>query len=636
MKINDKGTLQSYKDNIAKLGRITDTYINWYPIPPLYGRHTIESDKILSINVHYNGDILKSVMRQLDINVKENIPIGCEVYVNFGVYGDFYYSPNSTRYWSDTDYYKFENNTFRLLVAGVDYNYGDEIEEGIYEKTTEYYYLSPKTFIVNKVEYQADTQSYKITCYDEMIKTMIPYEGINTYNLTEDTEFVENKLYYVHSFNWYNEYNNERVGSPKALGLYEYSKLQFPITIRDYLIELCGFIGYSFANYEDTFPNYDKVLTHDVFLDENGKSLGYTFRDVFDQLAQVTASTIGYSDIYVNEIQLRYITDTEDTIDETFLKDVNVGIGQKYGPINSIVLSRSAESDSIYKQDINSIETNGLCELKIVDNQIMNENNRDEYLDEIFAQLNGLEYYLNDYSSTGIIYYDLCDKYNIKIGENTYPCVMLNDEVIITQGLRENVHTDIPSISETDYKASSDSDKKINQAFLIVRKVEGEIEGVVSRTQEIDTQVNNNYQELKTKFNDYAPVNKVVELQTSVNQLQTDTYTKTEVNTMLVDGSVKKLQTTSATFDENGMTYRKTNSEVETTINEVGVNTKKISNDKTILFAGYVDENNSEFSDYQGQTIVATDNIIVDNYLVVGSHSRFEDYETGTGCFYIG
>ena len=84
------------------------------------------------------------------------------------------------------------------------------------------------------------------------------------------------------------------------------------------------------------------------------------------------------------------------------------------------------------------------------------------------------------------------------------------------------------------------------------------------------------------------------------------------------------------------MTYRKTDSEVETTINEVGVKTKKISNNKTILFAGYVDENNSEFADYEGQTIVATDNIIVQNYLVIGTHSRLEDYESGTGCFYIG
>ena len=640
MKIADKCTLQSFKDNITKFGRIIDAQI-FYDPPNAVNEVEVSSDKILSINLHYNGDILKTVMQQLDINVKENIPIDAGLYVRFQVYGEYYlpwWKFFDDVYRDGIEYYKYEDNEFTLLVKGVDYNVGELIDEedNICRKKTEYYDLYSKIFTIYKSEYQAETDSYKLTCYDQMLSTMGPYEGIHTYNLTEDTEFVENKVYYVPSFNWYEEYTGQRTGNPSALELYEYSDLRFPITIRDYLIELCRFLEYGLANYNETFPNYDKVLTHDLFLDENGKPLGYTFRDVLDQLAQATASTICCSKIYSNELELRYITDTEDTIDETFLKDINVGFGKKYGPINSIVLSRSAESDNIYKQDAESIALNGLCELKIVDNQIMNENDRDSYLNDIFNQLNGLEYYINDYSSTGILYYDLCDKYSVKIGENTYPCIMFNDEIILTQGLRENVHTDMPSTNETEYKSSSESDRNFNKAYLIVRKVEGEIEGLVSKTQEIDTSLNNNYQELKEKFNGYAPTSRVVEIENSVREIQTDTYTKTEINTKLIDGSVQKVQTASATFDESGMTYRKTNSEVETTINEVGVKTKKISNNKTILFAGYVDENNSEFSDYEGQTIVATDNIIVQNYLVVGTHSRLEDYESGTGCFYIG
>ena len=57
---------------------------------------------------------------------------------------------------------------------------------------------------------------------------------------------------------------------------------------------------------------------------------------------------------------------------------------------------------------LKSIEINGLCEIKIEDNQIMNMNNRDEYLPDILEKLDGLEYYINDFSSTGIVYYELC------------------------------------------------------------------------------------------------------------------------------------------------------------------------------------------------------------------------------------
>ena len=528
-----------FKENIANIGRQFDSIITY----ELDG-DTIElgSEELNSITPHYKGDILKSVMKQLDIDSNVDIPIGTLINYQFGV--------------------KVNND---------------------------YEYINFGNYIVNKSEEQKDTNSYKLTCYDKMLYSMVDYEEMG---------------------------------------------ITYPITIRNYINTLCTHLDITFANSSDTFANYDKEIPSELFLNSDGGTLGYTFRDVLDQLAQVTASTICINND--DELEIRYITDTEDTIDEDYFKNINVEFGQKYGPINSIVLSRSAGADSIYQQDTESIELNGLCELRIEDNQIMNGNDRDEYLADIFTQLDGLEYYINDYASTGITYYELCDKYTAHINGTNYSCVMLNDEVLITQGLQENINTNMPLTRETEYKFADKTDKKINQAYLIVDKVNGEITSVVSRVNEIETQENNNYQELVNKFEGYAPVSSVVSLQTSVTQLQTDSYTKTQVDTMMIDGTVKKVQTTSATFDESGMTYEKSDAETKTTINEDGISIKKSSNNETVLFAGYVDASNPQYSDYQGQTIVATENILVDNYLIVGTHSRFEDYESGTGCFYIG
>lgn len=151
------------------------------------------------------------------------------------------------------------------------------------------------------------------------------------------------------------------------------------------------------------------------------------------------------------------------------------------GPINSIVLARAGESDKIYKKDQNSIELNGLCELMIKENQFMNFNDRVDYLQELSDKLFGVEYYLNDFVSTGIMYYDLLDMYNIEIFGKTYNCLMLNDEQNITQGLEENIHTDRPETSETDYKKADTTDRKINQTYLIVDKQNQKIEGVISQ-----------------------------------------------------------------------------------------------------------------------------------------------------------
>ena len=179
------------------------------------------------------------------------------------------------------------------------------------------------------------------------------------------------------------------------------------------------------------------------------------------------------------------------------------------GPINSIVLSRAGGSDNIYLRDENSVQQNGLCELKISDNQIMNFNNRDEFLPEILNKLNGTEYYLNDFSSTGIMYYDLLDMYNVKIGDKTYNCLMLNDEQDITQGLEENIYTDRPEKSETDYTKADKTDRKINQTYIIVDKQNQQIEAVISQTTEQNKKINRVTQtvdELNSKISDIADI----------------------------------------------------------------------------------------------------------------------------------
>ena len=182
------------------------------------------------------------------------------------------------------------------------------------------------------------------------------------------------------------------------------------------------------------------------------------------------------------------------------------------GPINSIVLSRAGESDNVYIQDEDSIRENGLCEVKIVDNQIMNFNDRSDYLEGLLDALGGVEYYINDFESLGVLYYDVGDYYNVTIGNNTYKCLMLNREINVTSGLEEIIYTDMPEQSETEYEKADKTDRKINQTYMIVDKQNQIIQSVVTEvdeqndkitqiqqtTDEIETQVSNMYNATKT------------------------------------------------------------------------------------------------------------------------------------------
>ena len=389
-----------FKNQLTELGRELRGVITY--------NNTELEEEIYSITPHYNADLLKSVMKQLDIELSVDIPLNTIINCQIGIK---------------------VNEQYEML------NYGN--------------------YVVYKSEKQEDTNTYKLTCYDKMLYSMK---------------------------------QNEDLG------------INYPIKIKDYLIALGNKIGLSVAN--TTFYNQDMKIPSELYLGQE-----YTYRDILDEIAQATGSIICLNEN--DEIVVKYPTQTNDTIDEDYLKDINVDFGQKYGVINSIVLSRSGESDNVYLRDEKSVAQNGLTEVKIVDNQIMNFNNRSDYLQGILNALNGLYYYLNDFNSTGILYYDVGDLYNVQIGENTYQCLMLNDEINVTTGIEEIVHTDMPEKSETDYSKADKTDMRINKTYLIVDKQNQKIESVVNSVTEQNnkiSQITQTVDEVNSKISDIADV----------------------------------------------------------------------------------------------------------------------------------
>jgi len=139
----------------------------------------------------------------------------------------------------------------------------------------------------------------------------------------------------------------------------------------------------------------------------------------------------------------------------------------------------------------------------------MNFNNRSDYLQGILNALNGLYYYINDFNSTGILYYEVGDLYNVRIGENTYQCLMLNDEINVTTGIEEIIHTDMPEKSETDYSKADKTDMRINKTYLIVDKQNQKIESVVNNvTKQNDkiSQITQTVDEINSKISDIADI----------------------------------------------------------------------------------------------------------------------------------
>ena len=72
----------TFKDNIKLFGRELDSIITYED-----NGDTIElgNEYLNSVTPHYKGSILKSVMKQLDIDSNVEIPVGTEINYQFGI-----------------------------------------------------------------------------------------------------------------------------------------------------------------------------------------------------------------------------------------------------------------------------------------------------------------------------------------------------------------------------------------------------------------------------------------------------------------------------------------------------------------------------------------------------------------------
>ena len=288
------------------------------------------------------------------------------------------------------------------------------------------------------------------------------------YHLKEEPTYDANKKTYIH-----------KVGDNliKSMVDYEPLNLVYPVTIFGFFQALVTKMGYTTTI--ASLPNGNQQMSTDIF-----ENIGYTYRDVLDDIA-VANGVLFY--VEGNELKIATIGGNKITINDDILKNQNISFGEHFGPINTIVLSRSGESDNIYYPA--TLPQNPI-EFKIVDNQLMNENNRDEFLPELYNQLNGIEYDIYDTELVGWGDVKPLQSVEFETGGNTYTSYIFNNEITLTDGYQQAIYNELPEETPTDYKAASKTDKTINQAYIIVRKNEAEIESLARKVVDVSNTIN--------------------------------------------------------------------------------------------------------------------------------------------------
>lgn len=377
---------------------------------------------------------------------------------------------------------------------------------------------------------------------------------------------------------------------------YEPITMIYPCTVFQFFSQLVTEIGLTTTI--SSLPNGTQQMASDIY-----DGINFTYRDVLEDVL-IANGVLCYVD--GNVLKQAVLGANAITINDDILKNQNIDFGQHYGKINSIVLSRSADSDSVYLRDEQSVTENGLCEFKISDNQLMNDNNRSDYLQALLTQLDGIEYDIYDTELVGFGELNPLQGVTFSTGGKTYNSYVFNNEITLTSGYKQAIYTDMPEESVTDYKSASKTDKVINQVYIIARKQEGRIDEVV-------TQVNNTNSTLEeVRTSQTATERRVDILSTNIDgngnitEVTTTTgFTFNAIGLEIAGDGFKAQHTSQGTYYKDGDTI-------------VGQYTKEGSKQKDLeLFGTY----------YYGK------NNINDVAMFVGQLYTDEDGETAFGHF---
>ena len=327
-----------------------------------------------------------------------------------------------------------------LLGKWVNVGFGVRLEDNSFD------YLDFGSFQITEITTSKDTDVTQVVGYDKMISTMVPYTPL---------------------------------------------EVTYPIGLYDYTVALCRVCGLDVAN--NSFVNNDWQITQDLWENING----ITYRDILVQIAQATASTCIIDSN--NKVCFKYINPTGEEL--TYDNMIKLKLEPMYGEINSVVLSRTPQEDNIYLKDDASIELNGLTEVKIENNEIVDKD-RDNAITPIYNTLHGIYYYPFETTTEGLGWYEIGDSFNVINELNTpFKCVLFNYSITIDGGIREILKATADTKTQTQYQYATPMGKRIKNTEIITNKQQQYIDALVYDMYNEDGTINESFTQVHQDIN---------------------------------------------------------------------------------------------------------------------------------------
>lgn len=262
--------------------------------------------------------------------------------------------------------------------------------------------------------------------------------------------------------------------------------LTFPCTIENLVKQIAehhdlvletNLVDLPNANYEISEDLYEKIET-------------MTYRDILAEIAGATA-TIALINAKGNlEFRLLART-TSDNL--TYAEMLKFKTSPKYGEVNSVVLARTPQEDNIVFSDDESIKVNGLTEVKLANNEILDDD-RQELIEPIFNASKGFWFFPSEITTTGHGYYEIGDRIAIHDSEGSnYETIITSISLTLDGGISEVIKGVAPTITQTNYALAGGITNALHNTEIKVDKQNQRIESIVFKQETFEGKVNENF-----------------------------------------------------------------------------------------------------------------------------------------------
>lgn len=283
-----------------------------------------------------------------------------------------------------------------------------------------------------------------------------------------------------------------------AITPYNLSSEDFPVTVEGLADKVAASLDMTVKDMEG-LPNVEYSITENLY----ALMSGFTLRDVVDEIAKSTGTTAR-----VSGRELQFIPYDVDTVDMELTKANlrSYKSGELFGPINTVTLSRMPQNDNIAMRNSDSVEDFGANEVKIVNVEILDDA-RETLIEPIYDALVGedavqtIEGFETKTEGHGI--YEVGDVIKLDLDETvdgyaTYHTGMVTEIVLdISGGVSEVLKSVPPDPTNTDYASAGGIRKSIYNTELKVDKQNQTITSVVSRQDQIDQDIEENFSQVE-------------------------------------------------------------------------------------------------------------------------------------------